>query len=65
MVIIVTQDELIPCNHCDGAVVIPVDLYSHTDVGFEITRQQKWRCGVCDGEGALLPEFEVELEDFD
>jgi len=65
MLIIVTKDDLITCTHCDGSGVIPVDLYAHTDVGFAITRQQKWRCGVCDGEGEVLPEFEVELEDYD
>jgi hypothetical protein len=61
MFIIVTPDELVDCGHCGGSGVIPVDVYAHTDVGFEIVRSQKWMCGVCGGEGSLLPEFEIEL----
>jgi len=61
MIVIFEHDELLNCDKCAGVGVIPVDLYEHTDEGFGVTRSYSFVCGVCDGEGQVMPSFEVEV----
>jgi len=65
VIIFIEPDELLECDHCGGTGVICVDVYAHTDVGFDIIRSGKWDCGVCGGEGALIPHIQLELEEHD
>ena len=65
MLIVFEHDDLIECDKCEGNGVIPVDLWEHFDTDFLVTRSYSWQCGVCDGEGKLMPTFQFDLADND
>lgn len=65
MIVIFEHDELLSCDHCGGVGVIPIDLYAHSDIGFDVVRSYSWACGVCDGEGEVMPAFKMEMDDLD
>lgn len=62
MFIMFSSDEMTDCDKCGGKGVIPIDLYEWSELGFDITRSYSWMCGVCEGEGKVMPFFEVEFD---